>query len=131
GPGVLVGGDGLGVERGEVALQLVDDREVEVRRLVCRSMAQDRAGLPGIVVAVVAEINDAAADLGLQPPRGPDLRHQETPREEPAGLLAERDDRLDTHLARTSSARARGGKIACIATLKATHAAQPMMLYQR
>src|SRR5437867_10638930 len=56
-------------------------------------MAQDRACLAWIVVAVVAEVHDAPADLRLQASRGPDLGHEEAPREESAGLLAERDDR--------------------------------------
>src|SRR5438132_13013886 len=57
-------------------------------------MAQDRACLARVVVAVVAEIHDAPADLRLQASRGADLGHEEPPREEPAGLLAERDDWL-------------------------------------
>src|SRR5947208_16959011 len=57
-------------------------------------MAQGRACLARIVVAVVAEVYDPPADLRLQASRGPDLGHEEPPREEAAGLLAERDDRL-------------------------------------
>src|SRR5438132_14279340 len=57
-------------------------------------MAQDRACLARVVVAVVAEIDDAPANLRLQASRGADLGHEEPPREEPAGLLAERDDWL-------------------------------------
>src|SRR5207302_4613895 len=93
-PGVPVGGDALGVERGELALEFADDGEVQVRRLARRAMAQDRACLAWIVVAVVAEVHDAPADLRLQASRGADLGHEEPPREEAAGLLAERDDRL-------------------------------------
>src|SRR5438445_13253076 len=62
-------------------------------------MAQGRACLARIVVAVVAEVYDPPADLRLQASRGPDLGHEEPPREEAAGLLAERDDRL-AHLRR-------------------------------
>src|SRR5262249_38889526 len=130
-PGVPVGVDALGVERGEFALELADHGEVQVRRLTRRSMAQDRASLAGVVVAVVAEIHHPPTDLGLQPSRRSDLRHQEATREEAAGLLAERDDRLSAHTGRPSWARTRGGKTACRTTLNATHALQPMMLYQR
>ncbi len=35
------------------------------------------------------------------------------------------------HAGAASSVRARGGRTACSATLKAMHAAQPMRLYQR
>src|SRR5262249_7893397 len=125
---VPIGGDALGVERRELALELAGDDEVEVRRLAGGAMAQDRARLARVVVAVVAEIHDAAADLGLQRPRGPDLGHEEAPREEAAGLLAERDDR-PIHWARPPARRC--GRIACRVTLSTMHAAQPMMLYQR
>src|SRR5712691_4213264 len=130
-PRMPIGRDALGVERRELALELAGDREVEMRGPTGRTMAQDGACLAWIVVAVVAEVHDAPADLRLQAPRGPDLGHEEPPREEAAGLLAERDDRLRAHPARPSSARARGGRTACSATLNAMHAAQPMRLYQR
>src|SRR5439155_12280096 len=129
-PGVPVGGDALGVERGELALEFADDGEVQVRGLAGRAVAQDRTCLARVVVAVMAEIYDAPADLRLQASRGADLGHEEPSREEPAGLLAERDDGLSTHPA-GPSACARGGRTACRATLKAMHAAQPMRLYQR
>src|SRR5882672_2513981 len=130
-PGVPAGGDALGVERGELALEFADDGEVQVRGLARRAVAQDRACLARVVVAVVAEIHDAPADLRLQASRGADLGHEKPPREEPAGLLAERDDGQGTHPARPSAARARGGRMAWSATLKAMHVAQPMRLYQR
>src|SRR2546422_9775662 len=60
-------------------------------------MAQGRACLARIVVAIMAEVHDAPADLRLQASRGPDLGHEEPPREEAAGLLAERDDRRSAH----------------------------------
>src|SRR5688572_9250369 len=111
-------------------------------------MAQDCSRLARIMIAVVAEINHAPADLHLQASRGAQLGHEEPPREEPARLLAECDDRLDVggpgepvvglesarrrvHRARRSPTVARGGRMACSATLKPMHAAQPMRLYQR
>src|SRR5437870_9260629 len=60
-------------------------------------MAQGRACLARIVVAIMAEVYDPPAKLRLQASRGPDLGHEEPPREEAAGLLAERDDRLRAH----------------------------------
>src|SRR5258705_2910466 len=130
-PGVPVGGDPLGVEGGELALELADHREVQVRGLARRAMAEDRARLAWIVVAVVAEEHDAPAELGLQASSGPDLGHEEPAWEEAAGLLAERDHRLRAHPARPSSARARGGGTAWSATLNAMQAEHPMRLYQR
>src|SRR5205814_4162830 len=121
-PGVPVGGDALGVERGELALEFAEDGEVQVRGLARRPMTQDRACLARIVVAVVTEVHDAPADVRLQAACRPDLGHEESSWEEAAGLLAERDDRLRAHPARPSSARARGGRAACSATLKAMHA---------
>src|SRR5262249_50960491 len=145
----------LGVERREFALKLADDGEVQMGELTRGAMAQDRACLARIVVAVVAEKHDAPADLRLKTSRGPDLGHEEPPRGEAAGLLATRDDRriasvggpemaphtpqrsgrpggpgvpLDIpggHAARRSSAPGRGGRIICRATLKTMQAAQP------
>src|SRR5215475_13141831 len=94
GTGRPVGGDALDVERGELALELADHGKVQVRGLSRGAVAQNRARLARIVVAVVAEVHDAPADLRLQASRGPDLGHEEPPREEAAGLLAQRDDRL-------------------------------------
>src|SRR5687768_15259832 len=91
-PGVPVGGDALGVERRELALELADHREVQVRGLVRRPMAHDRSRFARIMIAVMAEIDHAPADLHLQASCGAQLGHEEPPREEPAGLLAERDD---------------------------------------
>ena len=55
-------------------------------------MAQRRAGLAEVVVAVVAEEDDLAADLGLEPPGRDDLGVEVAPGEEAAWLLAEADD---------------------------------------
>src|ERR1041384_3437235 len=129
--GVAAGGDALDVERGKLSLHLADDGEVQRGGLIRRAMAQDRASLTRIVIAVVEEIYDAPADLSLQAPCGPHLGHEKAPREEAAGLLTERDNRFRAHTARPSSARRRGGRTAGRSTLRPIHAAQPMRLYQR
>src|SRR5262249_5214779 len=131
GPARPLRGDALGVEGRELPLDLVGDGEVEVGRLPGGAMAQDRAGLAGVVVAVVVEEHDAAADLRLQPPRRPDLGHEEAPREEPARLLAEGDHRLVAHAARLASLGVRGPTAAWSARLPAMQMAHPITLYQR
>src|SRR5262249_48962975 len=73
------------------------------------------------------------------------LGHEEAPREESTGLLAERDDGLPAHAPPSPSAggtpsEVRAGaaltamrdpRVACSTRLRAMHAAQPMRLYQR
>src|SRR5204863_9287053 len=123
--------DALGIERRELPLHLARDGEVEVGEVAARPMAQDRACLARVVVAVVAEEYDAPAELGLQPPRRPDLGDEEAAREEPTRLLPERDDGGVAHAARPSAAPGGDGSTACSRRLNATHATQPMRLYQR
>ena len=88
-----VGADALEVQRRELPLHLVVEGEVELERLARLAVAQGGAGLAEVVVAVVAEEDDLAADLGLEPPRRGDLGVEVAPGEEAAGLLAEADDR--------------------------------------
>src|SRR5262249_3255734 len=95
------------------------------------AVARYRRGRAAAVAAVAAELPPPPPAPVLQASRRSDLRHQEATREEAAGLLAERDDRLPAHTGRPSWARRRGGKTACRTTLNATHAQQPMMLDQR
>ena len=92
GAGLPVGADALEVQRRELPLHLVVEGEVELERLARLAVAQGRAGLAEVVVAVVAEEDDLAADLRLQPPRRGDLGVEKAPREEAARLLAEADD---------------------------------------
>jgi len=131
GPRLPVGRDALRVERGEFSLKLARDREVERGGRAGRAMTQDRSRLARVVVAVVTEVHDAPAHLLAQAPGGQHLGDQEAPREEPAGLLAKSNDRLDAHAARPGSAGAGGLKTVCSSILKAMHAAQPIRLYQR
>src|SRR5262249_56167450 len=74
GPRVPPRVDALGVERGELALELARHREVQMRELAGGAMAEERARLARIVIAVMAEIDDTAPDLLLQPPPRPHLR---------------------------------------------------------
>ena len=92
GAGVPVGADPLEVQRRELPLDLVVEGEVELDRLARLAVAQGGAGLAEVVVAVVAEEDDLAADLRLEPPRRGDLGVEVAPREEAARLLAEADD---------------------------------------
>ena len=86
------GGHALQEERREFALQLVLEGEIEPARRAGLAVAQDGLRLARIVVAVVAEEDDLAAELRLQPPRGPDLGEEEPAGKEAARLLAETDD---------------------------------------
>ena len=102
-------------------------------------MAQQRPGFARVVVAVVIEKNDLAADLLLKFPRGLDLGEEESSREESARLLAEADDRGGRGGGRggghdagdPSSGRGRAPARSCNTTLSITHARQPITLYQR
>ena len=94
-----VGGNALEVERRELALDFVLEGEVKLRRLIGLAVAQDGLGFARIVIAVVAEEHDLAADLRLQPPRGLDFGDEKPPREKSAGLLAKTDDRGCAHAA--------------------------------
>ena len=60
-------------------------------------MAQNGLRFSRVVVAVMAEENDFAADFLLQPPGRLDFGEQEPSREKPARLLAETDYRCRTH----------------------------------
>ena len=83
--------------RREFSLQFVFKSKVEVRRLVGFAMAQDRFGFARIVIAVVAEENDLAADFRLQPPGRLDFGDEKAFREKPARLLAETNDGCGSH----------------------------------
>src|SRR5262249_51725559 len=131
GPRVPLRGDALGVERGELALELARHREVQARELAAGAVAQEGARLARVVVAVMTEIDDAAPTPRRQPPRRRDLGHENPPRKEAAGLLAERDDGLSAHVLPLPATGARDGRIACRARLSPMQAAQPMRLYQR
>ena len=96
-------------------------------------MAQDGLGFARVVVAVVAEEDDFAAEFRLQSPGRLDFGDQEPFREKPARLLAETDDRRGSHdlggagVVRLPGAQQRPGEPA----LNSTQAAHPMKLYQR
>ena len=122
--------DPLEVERRELALDLVLEGEVERAGLPGLAVPQRGLRLPRVVVAVVAEEDDLAAELGLEPAGREDLGRKEPPREEPARLLAEADDRA--RLMPWPAPRPAPGPIAAWRTrLNAMQAAQPMTLYQR
>src|SRR5262249_45234944 len=91
--GVLpAGGDALEKERRKFPLNLVGHSEVQLRRLVRLAMAQEGFRFARIVIAVVIEKNDFAAQFLLKPPRGLDFGEQKSPRKKTAGLLAEAND---------------------------------------
>ena len=131
-----VGADSLEIQRRELPLHLVVEGEIELERLARLAVPQGRAGFAEVVVAVVAEEHDLAADLGLEPPRRGDLGVEVAPGEEAAWLLAEADDRAlcvdrGHGFALASAGGGPGPSTAWIARLKPTHAAQPIRLYQR
>src|SRR5207244_10182872 len=87
-----VSGDAFGEERRPFALSLVDEGEVERRRLVSPAMPQRGLRLARVMVAVVVKEDNFTADLGLEPPGGHKFGMEEPTREETAGLLAEAND---------------------------------------
>ena len=77
------------MKRGKLPLDFVLEREIQVGRFVGFAMAQDGFCFTRIVIAVVAEENNFAANFFLQPPRCLDFGKQKSFWEKPAGLLAE------------------------------------------
>ncbi len=80
------------------------------------------------------EEDDLAAEFLLKAARSGEFRVKETPRKNPAGLLAEGDDRSghqEASLCCAASPGATRGSSACRSALNSMHAAQPMKLYQR
>jgi hypothetical protein len=71
-------------------------RELEIQRIFPAGVpfAQHRNRLAAIVIAVMKEEDDLAANLLLQPARGRDFSIEKSLRKKPARLLPEADDRL-------------------------------------
>lgn len=93
GVGVPLWGDALEIERGELALELVFKFEVEGVGLVGVAVVEGGAGFAGVMVGIVIEEVQGAADLLLQLAGGEDFGDEEALREEAGGLLAEGDSR--------------------------------------
>jgi hypothetical protein len=121
-------GDSLEIEGGEFSLELVFESEVEFEWVVRFSMAKDGFGFARVMVAVVVEEDDFAADFGLQAAGGLDFGEEEAPGKESAGLLAETDDGGGCH---TVGAACSLPIMVWMAALNNMQAAQPMKLYQR
>ena len=75
---------GGAAERRVFALEFVLECEVERQRLAGFVVAQNRLRLAGIMIAVVEEKHDLAADLLLESPRRRDFRVQKSPRKKSA-----------------------------------------------
>ena len=122
----------LEVERRELALELVLEREIELDRLAGLAVAQGGPGLAEVVVAVVAEEDDLAADLGLQPPGRRILATRKRRGKNPHGCWPKQMTGLAVMASARASARAGPGPSAAWSTrLNSTQAAQPITLYQR
>ena len=91
------GGNFFEMQRREFALDFVFESKIEVRRLVGFAMAQNGFRFARIVVAVVKEENNFAADFFLQPPRGLDFGNEKSFRKKSARLLAKTDDGCAAH----------------------------------
>ena len=91
------GGNVFEVKRGKFPLDPVFKGEVELGRLIGFAMAQNGLRFARVMVAVVAEEDDFAADLRLQPPGRLDFGKQKPPRKKPARLLAEANDGRGSH----------------------------------
>lgn len=92
-------GNAFEILRREFPLEPVGKGEVKMGRLVSFAMTHRYTGFPRVVVAVMAEKNNLASDLFLQPAGGADLRNEVSLREEPTWLLAKANDRFGTHAA--------------------------------
>ena len=95
-------------------------------------MAQGGLRFARIVVAIVVEENDLAADFGPEPPGRLDFRKQEPPRKKSARLLTEANDGRRHHdVASALAGGLVGPSTAWIIRLNSTQAAHPIKLYQR
>ncbi len=120
------------VKRGKFTLDSIFEREVELGRFAGLAMAEERLGFARIMVAVVAEENNFAAHLPLQPAGRLSFRKQEPSREKSARLLAEANDRRGGHdLDGAGADPGFGPSTAWMSRLSSTQAAQPRRLYQR
>ena len=79
---------------------LVFKSEIQDGGFVSSAMAEDGPGFARIVIAVVAEEYNFAAEFGLKPARGLDLGDEETFRKKPARLLSKTNDGRGTHAGR-------------------------------
>ncbi|HEX7568968.1 MAG TPA: hypothetical protein VF492_00545, partial [Verrucomicrobiae bacterium] len=87
-----IGGNALEMKRGKFPLDFVCERKIEHRWLIGLAMTQDGLGFARIVVAVVTEENNLAADFRLQPPRRLDFCNEKASRKKSAWLLSEAND---------------------------------------
>ena len=90
--------DALEAKRGKFPLGLVGEGKIKDGGFVGLAMAQDGLGLARVVVAIVIEEDDFAADLLLEAAGGLDLGDEEAFREKSAGLLAKTNDRCGAHI---------------------------------
>jgi hypothetical protein len=87
----------LEIERGEFALDLIVEREIQLNGFPGFAMVQRGACFSRVMIAVVIEENKFTADFRLEPTRGSDLCDQVTPRKKTARLLAKADYRRGAH----------------------------------
>src|ERR1035437_569881 len=80
------------IERREFSLEFVCEREIKPRRLAGLAMAQGGLRFSRIVVAIMIEEKDLAADFRMQSPGRLDFCKQEPPRKKSARLLTEAND---------------------------------------
>ncbi len=70
-------GDFFQIKRRKFALDTVSKGEVKLRRLAGLTMTQESSRFAGIVIAVVEEENNLAANFTLEPKRGLDFCNKE------------------------------------------------------
>jgi hypothetical protein len=87
----------LEVKRGEFALHLVVESEVQLNGFSGFAMVKRRACLARVMITVVTEENNFTADLGLKSAGGLNLGDKVTSRKEAARLLAKTDYGSGTH----------------------------------
>ena len=92
GVGLPIGWYALEKKRGKFPLQFVGEREIQGGGFAAFAVLQSSLGFAPVVVAIVQEENDFAANRGLQPAGRGKLGVKKPSRKKTAGLLAEADD---------------------------------------
>lgn len=124
--------DAFEMQRRKFPLKTVGESEIQLRGFPGFAMAQECPGLARIVVAVVVEEDDLAADFFLESACGVNFSGEKSFREKSTWLLAEANDGGWTHgTDNTGAASSVGPRAVWIIRLNSTQMAHPIKLYQR
>src|SRR5690606_17630126 len=127
--------DSFQVEWRVLPLKLVCEGEVQPLQLAGLAVPESGLRFARVVVAVVIEEHDLAAQFALQSPRSLELREKKSPREKAAWLLPKTNDGCSrcTHTAAESAGAGDESppNKAWTNRLRITHVPQPIRLNQR